>query len=237
MPVRADDKIMVGDRKFETAYERMGRTWLGLGNLRSACWFVGLEPGGSEPADWPERWVRRFGAAEVIDPRGDTADPNTLALFGPAAKLQKTWAALIRLRLAYAGEAADGASCLAYQREKFVSSDGGEAALELSSYEARNLQVETPRERYREARIKRIRELIAKCRPEIVVCYGLSSRSYFEVLCGGPFDRDGFRWLDKTLCALTTHPTPRFRPASSPQYWIDLGAEMKQRRHAQCGGQ
>jgi uracil-DNA glycosylase len=121
---------------------------------------------------------------------------------------------------------------LEYQREKFGSSDGGEAALELSSYEARNLEVKTPRERYLDARIKRLRELMSEYRPEIVVCYGRSRRCYFEALCGGPFDDGGFRWLEGTLCALTVHPTPRFRAANPAQYWIDLGVEMRQRR--QC---
>jgi len=220
----------------QTAYERMGRRWLGLGNLDAPCWFVGLEPGGSERPDWPEVWEERYSSAEVVDPR-DLSDPDYGKLFGPGALPQRTWEALIRIRLSYAGGPADDVACLRYQRERFASGSvlglrEGEALLELSAYAAKNLAVEVPRDQFVLERVKRMRELLAEYRPETLVCYGLSRRWYFQELCGGLFDANGFRWSGTTLCALTLHPTPRHQAAHPPEYWLALGAEMRRRVQA-----
>jgi hypothetical protein len=219
---------MTDGGRSETAYEHMGRRWLGLGNLKSPCWFVGLEPGGTPPADWPERWEATFGAPEVMDGRADDQDPDTARFFGPVARLQKTWAPLIRLRLDYANKPTDDASCLAYQRNSFVRADGDEALLELSGYPASNTGISTPRSEYTVPRVERMRELMALYQPEIVVCYGLSHRWDFEYLCGGPFSElDGFRWSGSTLCALTAHPQARFGKAPGSNYWPELGLKMR----------
>jgi len=142
----------------------MGRRWLGIGNIASKHWFCGLEPGGTERADWPRIWADRFGGAEVIDGRMEAGDPDHARGFSPTSKGQPTWIPLIRTLLAFKGEPADDASCLAYQRERFAAGDGDEAVLELSAYAAANLGVDSPREKYMPERIARIAELLAAAR-------------------------------------------------------------------------
>jgi hypothetical protein len=207
----------------ESAYDHMGRRWLGLGNLAAPCWFVGLEPGGVPAAGWPERWQNQFGAPEVIHARADADDPDTDKFFGSQPTPQKTWQALIRVALAYAGE-----------HSSFLKADGREALLELSGYPARSTETDTPREKYTVSRVFRMRELMAEFKPDIVVCYGTTHRTDFEYLCGGPFEIEGrFRWSGSTLCAMTPHPQPRFRAAPRPEVWTNLGAELASlRRHS-----
>jgi hypothetical protein len=218
------------DDRAETAdYEAMGARWLGLGNIEAPYWFCGLEPGGTERPNWPAVWATRYEGAEVIDGRGAAGDPDHERWFGADAELQTTWQGLIRTRLAFDGRPADDGATLRYQREQFVAADGDEAVLELSAYAARGLRVQVPRERYMQRRITRIRELLEWHHPRFLVCYGRSRRREFECVCGGPFDRDGFRWSGTTLCALVIHPTPRFRSAPEPEFWVQLGRELRQR--------
>ncbi len=207
----------------------MGQRWLGLGNVKGRYWFCGLEPGGTERPEWPSVWATRYGGAEVIDGRGEAGDPDHAKWFGPNAGLQATWQGLIRTRLAFEGRPADDAAVLAHQRDDFIRGDGDEAVLELSAYAARSLDVVVPREKYMPQRIEHIAELLREHTPTILVCYGRSRRADFERLCGGPFDADDMRWSGSTLCALTIHPTPRFRPAPPPDHWIALGHELRRR--------
>jgi hypothetical protein len=206
----------------------MGQTWLGLGNIESKYWFCGLEPGGKERFEWPTIWATRYHRAEVIDGRGEAGDPDHARWFGPDAELQPTWQGLIRTRLAFDGRPADDAATLRYQVDKFSKADGEEAVLELSAYAARSLRVKSPRERYMPKRIDRMRELLRDHAPTFLVCYGRSRRRDFQRLCGGAFDAD-FRWSGNTLCALVIHPTPRYRPAPPPEFWIGLGQELRRR--------
>ena len=219
----------------ETPFERMGQRWLGLGNISAPVWFIGLEPGGTERPEWPEVWETRYAGAEVIDGRGEAGDPDHARWFGPNASLQDTWGPLIRTRLSYAGMSADDRACIEYQRSHFVSASGAEAVLELSAYAARGMRVKVPRGKYIKMRVARITELLDLHGPEIVVCYGRSRRRQFESICGGAFDADGLRWRGATLCALTLHPKPQFRTAEPPQFWINLGAEMRRRMNERHG--
>lgn len=131
----------------ETAYERMGQRWLGLGNITAPVWFIGLEPGGTDRPEWPEVWESRYGGAEVIDGREEAGDPDHARWFGSNASLQSAWGPLIRTRLSYAGRLADSQSCLAYQKSDFVAQHGAEAVFELSAYAAKGLRVAVPREK------------------------------------------------------------------------------------------
>jgi hypothetical protein len=207
----------------------MGRRWLGIGNLASRHWFCGLEPGGKERSDWPQTWLERFSAAEVIDGRMEAGDSEHARWFTPTSKGQPTWIPLIRTLLSFKGDASDDAACLAYQRDRFAAGDGDEAVLELSAYAAAHLGVDSPRERYMQQRIARIKELLAHRQPAFLVCYGTTRRTDFEKLVGGPFDADGFRISGSTVCAIVKHPTPRFQAAAPPSFWTALGQELRRR--------
>jgi hypothetical protein len=209
----------------ESAYERMGRDWLGLGNLDAPCWFVGMEPGGTGDPTWAETWATRFDGVPVVDLHAAAGDAED-AYLGPRNRLHPTWSAIIRVRLAYAGLPAEDSDVSRYQHEQFCSSDGGEALLEISAYAAKNLGVAVPREKYLESRIEHLRDLVRDRAPEIVVCYGTTYRDYYAQICGGPFVLDGSRWSGSTLCALTMHPKPKFRAPHPPQYWVDLGIAL-----------
>jgi hypothetical protein len=219
---------MTSDRILEADFDEMGRRWFGLGNLRGSCWFVGMEPSGTEDPAWPSEWATKFGAAPVVDLAECSGDENRRWL-GEYNVMHPTWSPLIRARLAYAGLPADDRSVLAYQRETFCRAEGGEALLELSAYAAKDLDAEVPRERYIDERIADLRAMMAEYRPEIVVCYGATYRAYFNDLCGGDFDDEGFRWSGDTLCALVPHPKPRFRAPQPGETWISLGAELRSR--------
>lgn len=213
-------------------YEAMGRKWLGIGNIASQHWFCGLEPGGRERADWPQVWLQRFGAAEVIDGRMDANDPDHLRWFSSSSAGQPTWIPLIRTLLSFMGKLADDLACLTYQRERFAAADAEAAVLELSAYAAKNLGEESPRERYMPERIARIRELLAEHKPLFLLCYGATRRYDFEQIVGGAFDEHGFRISGRTVCAISMHPKPRFRPAQPPAYWVNLGIELRRRSDA-----
>jgi hypothetical protein len=213
----------------ESAYTRMGRDWLGFGNLDAPCWFIGMEPGGTDGPTWPEIWATRFGGAPVIDLHAAAGDAEDKYL-GAKNRLHPTWSPIVRMRLAYAGLRAEDSDVLRYQHEQLCLSDGGEALLEISAYAAANLGVPSLRKKYLESRIKHLRDLIRDRVPEIVVCYGTSYRAYYEQICGGPFDPDGSpgsRWSGLTRCTITTHPKPRFQAANPPQYWVDLGVALR----------
>ena len=216
----------------ESAYERMGRTWLGLGNLDAPVWFIGMEPGGKAAEDpaWSREWVDRFGGAPMVDLHVSAGDRERRYL-GTNNRLHATWSALIRFRLAYAGEPADDADVLRYQRERFAKSDGGEALLEVSAYAASSLSDASEREAYRERRLETMKRLIRDHRPspEVVVCYGKKYADYYAQICGGAFDDYGFHWSGDTLCALTLHPYQARGKSPSPDFWIELGHEMRRR--------
>jgi hypothetical protein len=168
----------------EPAYERMGRRWFGVGNLRGRCWFIGMEPGGTEDPAWPATWETRFRGAPVVDLH-DSAGDAQRRWIGPGNVLHATWSPLIRCRLAYDALPSEDADVLAYQRDRFCRANGDEALLEVSSFAAPGMDADVPRERFREARAAHIGDLVAEHKPEIVVCYGVSYRAYYETICGG----------------------------------------------------
>ena len=53
------------DTAADSAYERMGRVWLGLGNLGAPCWFTGMELGGDDVPTWPDTGAMQFKGAPV----------------------------------------------------------------------------------------------------------------------------------------------------------------------------
>jgi hypothetical protein len=213
----------------KTAFEKLGRRWLGLGNIAAPVWFIGQEPGGTPRQEWPEIWASRYAEGEVIHGRTESADARHAEWFLPNSRLQNTWGPLIRLRLAYAGLATDDLACAEYQRSTFLDGNGSEAVLELSAYAAKGLRIDVPRKKYMAIRVQRIGELLDEYRPEIVVCYGLSNRREFSRICGGTFDENGLRWRGDTLCALTLHPMPQFKAKLPPEFWIRLGQTMRER--------
>jgi hypothetical protein len=211
-------------------YEAMGQHWLGLGNLAAPYWFCSLYPGGTERPEWPAIWATKYGGAEVIDGRRESADPDHARWFGPSAGLQPTWQGMIRVRLAFEGRAADDEATLRHQRDAFIADDGAEAVLELSAYAVKGPADPALRNRFIPQRVERMRELLHEHEPTILVCCGTSRRSAFERLCGGKFDENGFQWSGSTLCAIATHPAPVGQPPPDPKYWLALGRELHGRQ-------
>jgi hypothetical protein len=221
-------ELQEDDTAAESTYERMGRVWLGLGNLGAPCWFIGMEPGGADVATWPDTWATQFKGAPMIDLPASATKLETKYL-GPKNQIHKTWSSLIRLRLAYAGKSTDDADVLLYQRQEFCRIEGGEALVEISAYAATSLDVVTPKKKYLKSRVKHLRDLIGEYRPEIVVCYGTTYTGHYEEICGGAFYDHSFRQSGSTLCALTMHPYQRYGKSPPPEFWIDKGHEMRRR--------
>ena len=219
---------MLGDRVRETDHENGRRRWFGVGNLHGSCWFIGMEAGGSENPAWPAAWATRYGGAPTIDLHKAAGDAERHWLCEHNV-MHATWSPFIRARLAYAGLPTDDGAVLGYQCQKFCRADSNEALLEISAYAPHYANYEAPRDCDRDSRITKMREMLAEYEPEVVVCYGTASRACFEVLCGGPFDHDGFRWSGATLCVLVEHPRPHVGDPLPAKAWVDLGTELRLR--------
>jgi len=225
--LEAKELAMVGPEATESVYERMGREWLGLGNLDSPIWFVGMEPGGTEDPAWSEIWATKFKGATVVDLH-ESATPKELPFIGSSNRLHPTWSPIVRCRLAYGEEQPTDEDVLAYMRGPFCRGEGGEALLEVSGYAAASINIDSPRDRFIGDRLSAIADLVRDREPEVVVCYGTSYRKYYRKIAGD-FDNNGFRWAGQTLLAFTIHPTPRYRVAPPPEHWTKLGMEMRRR--------
>ena len=213
-------------------YDRMGRSWLGLGSLKSPCWFVGMEPGGDSSIDgaWATRWATTFSSAPTVDLHASATEAERPYL-DHSNRLHATWSPLIRCRLAYAGVATDDQAVLAYQRDQFAKADGYEALLELSAYSAKSLSEPSHRKKYLASRVEALGKAIDDHGPEVVIFYGRTYAGYHEEIAGGSFDADGFRQRDGVWCALTLHPYQRFGKSPLPEHWVGLGSELRRRVH------
>ena len=132
-----------------------------IGPLRASFWRRGghQRPHGS----------RRSPPRALVQPVGE----------GP------TGTPLNRTLLAFRGEPAEDAACLAYQREPFVSGDGDGGGARTVSVRGGEPRRRFLREQYMREWIERIAELLAHHQPAFLVCYGTTRRREFARIVGG----------------------------------------------------
>jgi len=178
-------------------------TFYGYGNYAGPIWFIGLEEGGGdnfeEVADKVTLWDTR-GAAEIDDLRQHHHNSApTSPWFRRYAKLQRTWARLIRVLLADSETSPSRDQLLSYQREHLGRSDSDHCLLELFPLPSPRNEVFTyakhftldhlqSRKKYElyyaPRRIKHIQQRIDEYRPPCVVLYGLKVHRWWEQHAG-----------------------------------------------------
>jgi hypothetical protein len=211
------------------------KSWFGYGRWDAPYWYVGMEPGGTDDDANYDSWLD-LGGGELIDCKQHHLHPlNTGAngkkfFFGDRPPTQTTWRRLIQTRFAFKGQeklAANLDDVAKFQKESFGSICGDIALIELSALHARSLKDKhVDRTEHLRERISLIaKRLDENPQTKFVLFYGLTYRNYYQELASGPFDDKGtFCWRKNTLCVLTRHPV-----RSKPEFWIDLGKQIRER--------
>lgn len=214
------------------AKERAAHDWFGYGEWDADYWFIGMEPGGDDDQASYESW-ERLGAASLIDCKEHHEDsnahnPSRISRWHDAGipPVQFTWGPLIRLLLSYADKPHGDPDVAVYQRDHWGRSGAENAVVELSALHARSLDVQVDRAKFRNEWIAEIKRRLQTRHPKFTLFYGASYRPYYARIAD-TFNSEGYAWNGSTLCVLTQHPTPRFRPAAPPDYWIALGSWMR----------
>lgn len=243
----------------------------GYGNLGSDFWFIGKEEAGGESQKDIEARLNAWkesNKCEVADmyefhdkifsyksPESSTTDlsrlfDNTSRKF----KLQKTWAGLIKLQLAF-NEAYDGKNysiIKKYQSGSLGRFDSPNCLLELfpiSSPSSKKFEISEwsdieylkDRKSYKQAltkiRINKIRKLIQEHKPTVVVFYSTDKEylDYWQQIARISFSGDSKIQLHKkhtvylkkrenTVYVVIPHPTAF---GISNKFWIEVGQELK----------
>ncbi|MDO8355625.1 MAG: hypothetical protein Q7U76_04470 [Nitrospirota bacterium] len=208
--------------------ENVIRIAFGFGDLRAPYWFIGLEPGLSrtEPKKRKKIIANRISAwqgHEIDDLYEYHSRINVNQWFGPEAKLQRTWAKLIRMLLVLNGKPADVESIRKFQSDEWGRTKSKTCLLELFPLPCPSTKEEAwkacyPFERHdyeircRKLRVPRLKELIREYRPKAVIFYGMMRRRMedWKLISDAGFDnsRDGFFIEGKqgTLFVVIQHP-------------------------------
>lgn len=176
--------------------------FFGYGNYRGAYWFIGMEEGGGDTfAEISRRlsvWKQR-GRHEVEDLANYHIDLGIPHWFAGNARLQPTWAKLIRVLLSTEGKSPTREEVRDYQKWCWARNTGEVCLLELLPLPSPSTQQwlyaqhsELPelanRTRYRERwsgpRLQALRQLIATHQPRVVIFYGMSYREYWSAIAG-----------------------------------------------------
>jgi hypothetical protein len=226
------------------------RQFLGYGNSAAKYWFVGMEHGGGATRAevearllaWDIRGRREFeelGEYHLAFDYPAFSKPG-MQWFGPKAKLQPTWAPLIRIVLRAEGLSCETEDVRRYQATAWGRRDGITALPEILSLPSQKLlawdhaslaDLTYLRDRRAcldvtgAARIERMRALIATYRPRAVICYGSGYLDWWTKLVGSLLDatalagvRRGFR--DGTSFYAIPHPVAHGRTTA---YWLSIG--------------
>jgi hypothetical protein len=165
----------------------------GYGDLAGRYWFIGMEEGGGNSADEIRRRLlawKRLGSTTTLDLAEFHREIGETRWFGSTAKLQRTWATLIRVLFAARGveSGAPGNEAVRqFQSSSLARKDSDTALLELfplpspsTSHwiygELTTLRELSSRSTYYESlatkRVTTLRHLIQLHLPNVVVCYG-----------------------------------------------------------------
>jgi hypothetical protein len=214
------------------AKAKAAESWYGYGRWGAPYWFVGMEPGGTEEASSYESWLR-LGGGELIDCRQHHFDTGFTRWHGDDQHAtQPTWRRLIQTLLGFEGHPATLEDVLRVQHKEWGATDGETALIEICALHSPNTATKSDRTTYRDERIAKLRERLARYKPTFALFYGLTYREQYEEVAGGVFGEDGLRWSGDTLCVLTPHPTSHLHGKPTPwangEWWIALGQSMRE---------
>ncbi len=216
--------------------------WYGYGGSRDTpYWFVGPEPGMAKAEGdnliarcnaWARLCQRR--PLELVDCIEHHKAFHHMKFFKRNIRMkrpvldevmrpptQATWRRLITLLLAYLGERTDTDMVAQYQCTEWARSKGDTVRRRVICAHCSELCARRDREAFRDQRVKTLRKRLVDHKPTFAVFYGSRCREDYEKIAGGPFDRYGYRWSGKTLCALVEHPAAHSGKPKS--WWIAKG--------------
>lgn len=178
------------------------QTFYGYGAWSAPWWFVGMEEGGGTTVGELNRrlnvWERR-GRCDLEDLAEYHQEIGVAHYFGARPKLQRTWSSLIRAMLCARGLAPSREEVRRYQAEELGRHSAESCLIELSPLpspnvskwiysRASNLPELASRQKYFSAfaprRSARLRELVDRYRPKIVLFYGSSYEKWWREVAG-----------------------------------------------------
>lgn len=229
----------------------MGR-FAGYGNPAAPLWFVGMEEGSGQGIAELSRRVLAWDARGRRVLEDLPSYHHAIGLprhFVPPFPLQRTWAPLLRILMAWRGVPATLADLRRAQASELGTPHGDSALVELLPLPAPGLahwpygalasqlpelaDRGTYAEALRGPRITLLRALLMQTSARVVVCYGLGYTADWTQLVGATLEEritKGQRWLHArrgaTHYVVVPHPVARGTPRD---FWAGLGREVRAR--------
>lgn len=181
-------QTLLGEEFKYLVQERIKNFW-GYGNLNSDVWFVGMEEGYNQDNEVLLERLKATANAEVFDIYDDLrVDPGHVYWFEDGAPTQSTYRKLIYLLLYFQNKTEPTLEEIRdFQIKHFGRKKNNHAALELMPLPAKSIKEKdwlysdvdvkglVSRKEYlatyKPARVQRLREMIGKHRPKIVIFY------------------------------------------------------------------
>lgn len=210
---------------------------LGVGNIQSPIWFIGLEPAGAGTREDLQTRVLDF-LAQRSSPitnlrRSLIAAGETQYFIGEKPKIQKFWAVVSRLWLQAQGLKYVGTENVRSFQQHILcapTNDEGPLMLEVSALPSKTSKQwmykewsDSPLLQHRRSylqevlpkRLQKINDLIEEHRPKVVVCFGNSYVESWKQLKSPA--QNGIQIL----------PHPNARPTLTNAKWDALGRELR----------
>ncbi|CAI4034069.1 hypothetical protein DNFV4_04513 [Nitrospira tepida] len=224
--------------------ELVARSGFGFGDLEAPYWFIGLEPGlgRKEHNELKDRIDLRISAWEEKEIQDLYEYHYRIGVdwwFRPKAKLQKTWAKLIRMLFVLDGKPVDVDSIREFQSDKWGRTKSKTCLLELFPLPCPSTKAEHWKscydierrfyeERCRKIRLPRFHQLITEYRPAAVIFYGLKKMEDWKLIAGIDskcFMSEGSMGVKNgTLYYVVKHPAAK---GVSNMYFEDAGTDVR----------
>lgn len=222
----------------------------GYGSLQAPIWFLGMEEGSGQGIEELTRRVHAWSSRGCQPLEDLPSFHHAIELprhFVRPWPLQRTWAPLLHMLLAWRGIEATTAELRRVQSTELGTHGGDSTLVELlplpapriSDWPYAELSSELPalanRETYRAAlipaRILMLRELLARSAARAVVCYGLGYLDAWRALGDAHVESrtdGGQRWLwgqdSFRQFAFVPHPVAR---GTRPGFWTHVGRTLR----------
>jgi hypothetical protein len=224
-------KDMENQQLSDVIIEKFITTFFGYGNLDSDYWYIGMEEGGGNSfQEINQRMLKwkSMGSAVTIDLKKYHLAIGIDKFFTEKPKLQKTWSRLIRIHLRLNQAPCTTEAIRSYQR-KFLGREAGDnCLLELMPLPSPGINQwkynrlsQLPYLRSRKdywdhvlpKRISKLREIIKRNRPKVVIFYGCNSKylkAWSEIASlrfqDSPIKQLSICKNNQTLFAVCPHP-------------------------------
>jgi hypothetical protein len=220
-------------------------TFYGYGNYAALYWFVGMEEGGGVSFEEITKrlnvWDRR-GRRALEDVADYHIELGITHSFVEKAKLQPTWAKLIRVLLSIEGKSPTKEEVRSFQQHHWARSSGNVSLIELLPLpspsirhwlygEHSKLLDLTSRDKYRQIwstkRIQGLQERIRMYKPKAVIFYSFSYLPYWNEIVGAELQPalSGAIYAHQnpsTLYTVLKHPAAKGKEITS-EYFHEAG--------------